>query len=281
MTSRTSESLDPQRATSLTPVGRQLKLWLYGLMGSGKSYVGRGLADKMDFVDIDGDDFLSQACKDRLKEGKGLTEELRDDWVKSCVEEVENRAKKFPNHHICIAHATMPNQMRLIPESIIRIQVWCDKEQTLARLNARPTGGREGTVKITKAQYEACEALYKAGPQPQLIVENPDPFDPVVNLVDQLMDKFPGSKFRELPTLCLSHEERKLILSLRSTEYWTKSVWDSLDDFNESRYKLHEHEKKDEARELAKHRVSTWSLAMTPPGSTPRRSEEGLPTVTE
>lgn len=57
-----------------------------GVSGSGKSTVGRGLADRLGLPFADGDDFHSKANVDKMTAGIALTDEDRRPWLLSIGE---------------------------------------------------------------------------------------------------------------------------------------------------------------------------------------------------
>ncbi|MFP4138041.1 MAG: gluconokinase, partial [Halomonas sp.] len=52
-----------------------------GVSGSGKSYVGRLLAERLDAAFIDGDDHHAPASIDKMRRGIPLTDDDRSDWL--------------------------------------------------------------------------------------------------------------------------------------------------------------------------------------------------------
>jgi len=52
-----------------------------GVSGSGKTTIGKKLAEKINLPFFDGDDFHSQANREKMKAGRPLTDEDRADWL--------------------------------------------------------------------------------------------------------------------------------------------------------------------------------------------------------
>lgn len=59
------------------------RIVVLGVSGSGKSLIGKGIADEFDYPFFDGDDFHSQENVAKMSQGIPLTDEDRLDWLKS------------------------------------------------------------------------------------------------------------------------------------------------------------------------------------------------------
>ena len=57
------------------------KIVVLGVSGSGKSLIGKSIADKLGYQFFDGDDFHCQANVDKMRQGTPLTDEDRKDWL--------------------------------------------------------------------------------------------------------------------------------------------------------------------------------------------------------
>lgn len=57
------------------------KIVVLGVSGSGKSLIGKNIADKLGYPFFDGDDFHCQANVDKMRQGTPLTDEDRKDWL--------------------------------------------------------------------------------------------------------------------------------------------------------------------------------------------------------
>ncbi|WP_421848554.1 gluconokinase [Marinomonas sp.] len=57
------------------------KIVVLGVSGSGKSLIGKSIADKLGYAFFDGDDFHSQANVDKMRQGTPLTDDDRKDWL--------------------------------------------------------------------------------------------------------------------------------------------------------------------------------------------------------
>jgi gluconokinase len=57
------------------------RIVVLGVSGSGKSLIGKNIADKLGYPFFDGDDFHSQANVDKMRQGTPLTDDDRKDWL--------------------------------------------------------------------------------------------------------------------------------------------------------------------------------------------------------
>jgi gluconokinase len=67
-------------------VSKALALVLIGVSGSGKSEVGREVANRFGLKCLDADDFHSAANKDKMHRGIALTDDNRRGWLKNLHE---------------------------------------------------------------------------------------------------------------------------------------------------------------------------------------------------
>jgi carbohydrate kinase (thermoresistant glucokinase family) len=58
-----------------------LIIYVMGVSGSGKTTIGKLLSQKIGIPFFDGDDFHSTANKEKMKSGKPLTDNDRDEWL--------------------------------------------------------------------------------------------------------------------------------------------------------------------------------------------------------
>jgi gluconokinase len=77
-----------QRCKALTTVKPMLIL-LMGVSGSGKTTIGRLLAQDLGWPFYDGDDFHSQANIDKMRQGIPLTDDDRDSWLTALRHQID------------------------------------------------------------------------------------------------------------------------------------------------------------------------------------------------
>ncbi len=66
--------------------GRPLHIVVMGVSGSGKSTIGRALADRLGWTMAEGDDFHPQANVDKMASGASLVDEDRWPWLESLAQ---------------------------------------------------------------------------------------------------------------------------------------------------------------------------------------------------
>jgi carbohydrate kinase (thermoresistant glucokinase family) len=64
-------------------------LVVLGVSGAGKTTVGRELARQLGYEFLEGDDFHSQANKDKMHAGIALTDEDREPWLAALRQAIE------------------------------------------------------------------------------------------------------------------------------------------------------------------------------------------------
>ncbi|GGN29552.1 MULTISPECIES: gluconokinase [Marinomonas] len=57
------------------------RIVVLGVSGSGKSLIGKNIADQLGYPFFDGDDFHSQANVDKMRQGTPLNDDDRKDWL--------------------------------------------------------------------------------------------------------------------------------------------------------------------------------------------------------
>ena len=116
-----------------------MKLLLFGKIGSGKSYVGELFQREFDLAYHDADHDLPGAMKEAIRNHQTITEEMRDDFVKSIINRIHQLSQE--HQHFCIAQALFKNRHRLqIRAAFPELQmVWVRSDESLtdARLEKR------------------------------------------------------------------------------------------------------------------------------------------------
>lgn len=67
------------------------KLVIMGVSGCGKSSVGHALADALHWPLVEGDDFHSEANRDKMRRGVALTDDDRASWLGALAEQLRSR----------------------------------------------------------------------------------------------------------------------------------------------------------------------------------------------
>ncbi len=70
---------------------------LFGLSGSGKTYIGNLLASEFGFHHIDGDQFLTLKMKEFIKNNKSFSQEMVDEFTIDLINEIDSSRIKHPN----------------------------------------------------------------------------------------------------------------------------------------------------------------------------------------
>jgi len=79
--------------TEISPT-QNLRFAVVGPSGCGKSAVGKALSDEIHGIFLDADDFHTPENKERMRAGKGLTDELRRPWLARIRAAAEQESEK-------------------------------------------------------------------------------------------------------------------------------------------------------------------------------------------
>jgi gluconokinase len=116
-----------------------MKLLLFGKIGSGKSYVGELFQREFGIAYHDADRDLPEVMREAIRNHEAITEEMRDDFVKSIIERIHLLSRE--HQQFCVAQALFKNRHRLrILERFPDLQmIWVRSSEVLtnARLEER------------------------------------------------------------------------------------------------------------------------------------------------
>jgi gluconate kinase len=87
-------------------------LYLFGLPGSGKNFVGELLQSDFGFNFHDGDEWLPLELQSQLKKGLGFTEAMRDQYYDAVGDKIEELLRSPQTESLVIAQATFRNKHR-------------------------------------------------------------------------------------------------------------------------------------------------------------------------
>jgi carbohydrate kinase (thermoresistant glucokinase family) len=143
--------------TQNNPLARPLAIIVIGVAGSGKSTVGRALADALDWSFIEGDDYHPQSNADKLASGSPLTGEDRYPWLKELRQLIVTRLSE--GHSLVLSCSAPKKSYRQIlrgEDSNIRL-VFLRGEYELieSRMRSRPHPYMR--PEMLPSQFEALE----------------------------------------------------------------------------------------------------------------------------
>jgi gluconokinase len=91
---------------------RQMILLVMGVTGSGKTTVGRMLADRLEWVYLEADDFHSAANKEKMHRGVPLTDADRLPWLEAMHTEMQ--AQDAQGKNVVLACSALREEYRVI-----------------------------------------------------------------------------------------------------------------------------------------------------------------------
>jgi len=125
-----------------------------GVSGSGKTSVGRCLAEKVNGIFIEGDDLHPETNIRKMSRGVPLNDKDREPWLARILSVVERQAEaKMP----VVACSALKNKYRVYLASIPYVLVYLkgDRKQVEARLKKRT--GHFMPVSLLASQFESLE----------------------------------------------------------------------------------------------------------------------------
>lgn len=132
-------------------------LIVMGVSGSGKSTVGRLLAQELGWQYLEGDDFHPPANVEKMRSGTPLTDEDRLPWLDALRDLVRDALKR--NRHLVVTCSALKQKYRqrlAVDESkVVYIYLKGDFELIANRLKGRK--GHFMPETLLKSQFEAME----------------------------------------------------------------------------------------------------------------------------
>lgn len=159
-----------------------------GVSGSGKSTVGRALAERLNYEFIDGDDLHTPESIKKMSEGTALTDDDRCEWLFRINSRLSNASKKF--HAVVIAASLLKAQYRT--KAIVGIQprpftvlLSISLTESIARLSIRKDHFMPPT--LAASQFDILDETAEV----DFVV---DGTAPVAALVEEIIDQIKKSQ---------------------------------------------------------------------------------------
>lgn len=114
-------------------------LYLFGLPGTGKNYIGRLLETHFGFRCYDADDAIPPEMKELLREGIFPSQEIENQFMEAMLREIEERRKNF--HNLVVGQGLTYDRRRVILKKhfpdVVFVLIECVREVRIARLTSR------------------------------------------------------------------------------------------------------------------------------------------------
>ncbi len=132
-------------------------LIVMGVSGSGKSSVGKAIAEARRGIFIDGDDLHPQANIDKMSQGIPLTDEDRQGWLNTIAQQAMNMVERGAMGLLtCSAlKRQYRNQLRSRISSLRFLYLKASYDKVLQQLQARK--GHFMPVSLLKSQFDLLE----------------------------------------------------------------------------------------------------------------------------
>jgi gluconokinase len=143
------------------PTGRHMIIVLMGVTGSGKSTVGRLLAERLQWKFLEGDDFHPRANIEKMKRGVPLNDEDRRPWLKAIRESIRIAMGRGENAVIaCSALKASYRRTLQVGGKVIFIYLKADLLLIQKRLKKR--SGHFMNPALIESQFDALEQPRRA-----------------------------------------------------------------------------------------------------------------------
>lgn len=129
-----------------------MKIIVMGVSGSGKSTVGAGLARELGWAFFDGDDFHSDANREKMARGAALTDEDRAEWLATLQTILKENARCVL---ACSGLKEAYRQILAVDERVRFVYLKGTYEQIRVRLEKR--AGHYMPVQLLKSQFDILE----------------------------------------------------------------------------------------------------------------------------
>lgn len=156
-------------------------LVLTGVSGAGKSTVGRALAERVDAVLLDADDFHSEANRDRMARGIPLDDADRDPWIDRLVAELARRAEAGERVVLACSALRRRHRVRLAAaaQDVAIVHLEVGREELERRLAER--SGHFMPAELLESQLDSLE---HPGAEHHAVVDGEAP---VAAVVDEIL----------------------------------------------------------------------------------------------
>jgi len=129
-----------------------MKIIVMGVAGAGKSTIGKMLARELDWAFFDGDDFHSDANREKMARGVALTDEDRAEWLAALRTVLRENARCVL---ACSALKEAYRQTLAVDEKVRFVYLKGTYEQIRGRLEKR--AGHYMPVQLLKSQFDTLE----------------------------------------------------------------------------------------------------------------------------
>jgi gluconokinase len=158
---------------------------LMGVAGSGKTAVGMRVAQKLDWIFLDADDFHPPANVEKMKHGIPLNDQDRAPWLRRLHDELQRQLAA--GHSVILACSALKESYRKVlssgvpPPAFVYLDV--DPETIRDRLQHRT---HFFPKELMESQFAELET-----PKDAIIIDARKPLDEVVEQVIQALAKLP------------------------------------------------------------------------------------------
>lgn len=169
---------------SVAPGDRPLHIVVMGVSGSGKSTIGRAIADRLGWEMAEGDDFHPQANLDKMASGRSLVDEDRWPWLETLARWTAERDEAGQSTVVtCSALRTVYRDILRRGGDTFFVHLVGDKNLLMERMQ-----GREHFMppSLLESQLDTLERL--AVDEPGMVQDVANPPERIANVVAAQLD---------------------------------------------------------------------------------------------
>ncbi len=141
----------------MSPFAPYTTIFLYGLAGSGKTYVGDLLAKQTGVYHYHADDDITEEMKQALAECRPFTNAMRDDYFRQLIVKIQQLQQQHSG--LIISQAAYKQRHRdwltQQVDGLLLVQVVSDDQVIEQRLKARQQGASAASVAALKQDFES------------------------------------------------------------------------------------------------------------------------------
>ncbi len=140
----------------MSPFAPYTTIFLYGLAGSGKTYVGDLLAKQTGVYHYHADDDITEEMKQALAECRPFTNAMRDDYFRQLIVKVQQLQQQHSG--LIVSQAAYKQRHRdwltQQVDGLLLVQVVADDQVIEQRLKSRQQGASAASVAALKQDFE-------------------------------------------------------------------------------------------------------------------------------
>jgi len=160
---------------------------IMGISGTGKSTIGKAVAEQMNYTFVDADDFHSEQAKTMMANGEAITDDMRDQWITSMLLQLSNEQRQ--RESIVLAYSGLKQHQRarftLLSTKLKSFLLFGDKTLIAKRLAQR--SAHFFSPQLLDNQLEALELPGTSNSEAITLINIEQPVNDIVHHICQTL----------------------------------------------------------------------------------------------